>query len=409
MILSGMPQRFAHSFTQRDLILYAGTNLLCPSPGMPAVEQMGMMPVIGSGREKQQPNVDALADLEQRSGALLCDIFHGTFAEARFQSCTQANLAVFTSLLSPGDTVVCLQGNDGGHPSQNGDGMLAHLPVKLLSVPFDSARQCIDDTATALLVQRTRPRVVVIGPSVVLRPSVFTQTAAATAETGAALIVDVSHVAGLIAGGVFPNPLDDGADLITASSYKTLGCPPSGFIVGRHRVFESRLTTSVSPKLVSNYDAGRLFRFTTALAGLRSCVSAYAQAILVNTAALRKALLDQGIPVLTPADGVFGTHQIVVMAKDKSDAIRVVAELQKAGITTSLCGVPGKAGSWGIRLGTQLITRRGMGAEQMTCIAWMIAQVIRQAGHEALHREVQDLTGEFRQVWFCEGGALHGC
>ena len=180
---------------------------------------------------------------------------------------------MFIALLKAGDRVICLHGKDGGHPSQNADGVLAHLAVELHAAPFDAARQCVDDAALAQLSEKLHPKLIVLGPSRILRPNSLTRTAQAAARVGAVLVVDVSHVAGLIAGGTYPNPLHGGADLITGSSYKTLGCPPAGFVVGRERKFEAVLKQAASPRLLSNYDAGRLARFTAALARTRSSSS----------------------------------------------------------------------------------------------------------------------------------------
>jgi glycine hydroxymethyltransferase len=392
---------FAESFRQSDLILYAGTNLLCPRQYAPDAHELGMMPAIGAGEDKQQPNVAALRDIEAAAAMLLCGLFDGEFAEARFQSCTQANLAVFIALLRAGDHVVCLHGNDGGHPSQNADGILAHLAVQLHAAPFDAGRQCVDDAALALLIERVRPRLVVLGASTILRPSTITRTAAAAAAVDAALVIDVSHVAGLIAGGTFPNPLAAGADFITASSYKTLGCPPAGFVVARTPRYQLDLQKATSPKLLSNYDATRLLRFASALACSRSSLGAYAQAIVANTQALRSALLDAHLAVVCPEDGVFGTHQILLSARSRDDAERIVADLQRAGVTTSCCALPGRWGSWAVRLGTQLVTRRGMGVEQMRRIAGMIAAVIGPAAGKGVRQQVTQLTDEFKTLFFC--------
>lgn len=357
-------------------MLYAGTNLHRPLGSTADLEPVAMMPVIGAGPEKQQPNVAVLAQIEQLAAAQLCEIFGGHFAEPRFHSCTQANLAVFLAVLRPGDTVMCLSSADGGHVSQNGDGVLAHLSVNLISMPFDADNQCIDDGATASLVRRHRPRLVILGPSVIVRPSDMTQTAAACADSRVLLVVDVSHVAGLIAGGVFPNPLQHGADLITASSYKTLGCPPAGFIVARDDHLQRSIESATSPKLLSNYDAARLTCFLTALTESRSSFGSYAQAILANAEALRAALRELDVLLLAPMDRVFGTHQVVVLTKDRLHATSTVNRLQEAGVTTSVCGIPGRPGSWGIRLGTQLVTRRGLGADAMALIARLVANAL---------------------------------
>ena len=105
--------------------------------------------------------------------------------------------------------------------------------------------------------------------------------------------------------------------------------------------------------------------------------------------------------LLVPEDGVFGTHQILLTAGSREDAARNIAELQNSGITTSLCAVPGRCDSWAIRLGTQLVTRRGMGIDEMHRIAYMIAAVLRSTRSISLRDEVTKLTDPFRTLLFC--------
>ena len=154
------------------------------------------------------------------------------------------------------------------------------------------ARQCVDDAALAQLTGKLHPKLIMLGPSTILRPSSLTRTAQVASRGGRrAGRRRLTPSPSLIAGGTCPNPLDGGADLITGSSYKTLGCPPAGFVVGRERKFEAVLKQAASPKLLSNYDAGRLARFTAALARAHSSFVPYARAIAANTEALRGALL----------------------------------------------------------------------------------------------------------------------
>lgn len=393
---------FLKSFRQTDLVLYAGTNLAFPSLCGSELEEIGMMPAIGSAGEKQQPNVALLTAIEQTAATLLKELFSGDFAEARFQSCTQANLALFLALSRPHDHVLCLYTEDGGHPSQNGDGIPAHLALTLHPLPFDAEHQCIDDGACSKLVERIRPKIVILGPSTILRPSVIAETVRAARRYDAVLIVDVSHVAGLIAGGTFPNPLDAGANLITASSYKTLACPPAGFIVGRGLTQELQIRAAVSPKMLSNYDAGRLLRFTAALGQARGLLAPYARAVITNTLALRAALCDEKLSPVLPAADAAATHQTLLRVASKSAAFELVMALQRGGITTSACALPGERGNWALRLGTQLVTRRGMGPGEMRQIAAIIAAVARPTSKLVPHAEVARITRRFPAPVLCE-------
>jgi glycine hydroxymethyltransferase len=161
--------------------------------------------------------------------------------------------------------------------------------------------------------------------------------------------------------------------------------------------------------LLSNYDAARLYRFAESLNRSRPSLVAYARATVANTAAFRDALIELDIPVLVPADGVLGTHQILMIAREHDHAQRIVADLQRSRITTSVCRIPGRPSSWAVRLGTQLITRRGMGTDQMRHVAQIMAAVMRAEGRFDFSHEVEQLTAAFPAIRYCGEHAVHGC
>jgi glycine hydroxymethyltransferase len=398
----GACERFVEAFALDSAVLYAGTNLVNPALQRVDVSNLGMMPVIGAGQLKQQPNVAPIARLERSVESQLLRIYGGAFADARPFSCSIANLAVFTAFLTHFDDVVlALPGSCGGHPSQNEDGILGRLRARILPIPYDAARQAVDERRTVDLIASARPRLVAIGQSTVIRASDLEQIAAAAHKVGALVMFDASHVAGLIAGGEFPNPLHLGADLLTASTYKTLACPPAAFVIGASKALEEPLRNAISPTLLSNYDAGRLLKLRIALNDVADFHAAYSTAVLDNTDAMRNALAACGFAVVTPTDRRFGTHQILLEAGSRTRALEAVSKLQSARISTSLARVPGVSRRWALRLGTQLLTRRGMCAEQMRSLSQVICNVLRGQSIVKARRAVSSLCSGFRNIAYC--------
>ena len=393
---------FVNDFARDTAVLYAGTNL--PNPSLQCIDStaLGMMPAIGAFARKQQPNVEVLGRLEHSVEARLRSLFGGVFADARPLSASLANLAIFCAFLTGRrNTVLSLSPECGGHPSQNEQGVLAHMRAHVVALPFAGDEQRLDAAEAARLISRLKPRLVIYGPSTLVRASEIERVVAAARRVGAPFVFDASHVAGLIAGGMFPNPLDAGADFLTASTYKTLACPPGGFIVGASRKWEEPVRAAVSPVLHSNYDAQRLLRLRFALDDVAAFHRDYSVAVLENARALREALVSAGLTIVSPCDGRFGTHQVLVELGGKQRTATAVNRLHAASIATSACRIPGAPQRWALRLGTQLIARRGMRSAQTRILGEVIADVLRGGAAVKARRAVSAVCEEFQGVKFC--------
>jgi glycine hydroxymethyltransferase len=269
------------------------------------------------------------------------------------QSATLANLAVYAGLTDVGATIAALPPEGGGHFSHHevgAAGIRGHRVVELPYADFD-----VDLEALPAFLEREQPALIVLGGALMLFPHRLAEVAA----HGVPILYDASHMAGLIAGRRFQDPLGEGAAVMTFSTYKSYGGPPGGAIVTRDADVASRVFRAVYPGLTANYDAGRL-RGLLEAATRQS--AEYADRCIASAQALGQALHDAGVPVAAADRGFTESHHLAVQAD--------VEALERAGIYASTSGPY-------VRLGTQELMTRGLGPEDMPDIAARIVAALR--------------------------------
>lgn len=372
--MSASVEALADGYTQfvtRDaMVLYAGMNIPSPRAARLLSLPLGAMPAMGQGRTREQPGVQTIVDIEQAAEAAACRLFKGDWAEVRLQSCTLANLAVYAAVCEVNDLVAITPASAGGHVSHQVRGVPGVMGLSTFDLPYSDADQCVDDAAAAAMIRKRCPTLVMLGASYVPRAFDFPQIVAAVREIGAVLCYDIAHVAGLVAGGGFPNPLEQGADLITASTYKSLGGPPGGIIVGTSRLadLQARVRQSAYPRMTANYDAARVAALAVSLAESEQHAVAYTHAMLDNASALRAAFAAQGLRALPGS-----THHLVLPMHEADAAAH---RLATRGIVCGSIAVSGQPWPRGLRVGTQFLTRRGFVPADMPTIAHLLAQAL---------------------------------
>ena len=310
---------------------------------------------------------------ETLSARLACRVFGAAWADCRLPSCTIANLAVFSAFVSRGGLVLAPAASDGGHLSQRRDGTPSMLGLDVRDLPFDAEWQRLDADAAAAQILSERPALVMLGRSVILGPDDWAPVVAACRTVGALSVYDASHVAGLIAGGVFPNPLQAGVNLLTTSTYKTLAGPTGAIVAGRHAEHGARFADFVDRTLLANQDAARLAPLCGVLAEFAAS-PAYARAILDHADALKRCLQNAGIATLLderPAE----THQVVVPIGDLASTKAVMVDLEAARVLVGRCPVPGSPGQHGLRFGTQFVARIGFDGDTRSAVSPVAAQL----------------------------------
>ncbi|RYE74059.1 MAG: glycine hydroxymethyltransferase, partial [Oxalobacteraceae bacterium] len=329
-------------------------------------------------------------------------LFGAAWAEVRLASCTLANLAIFHAYCRPGDTVLAPAAEHGGHLSQRRGGTAELAGLVVEDLPFDRRNCQLDAARAAEMITHTRPRLVVLGRSVMIKADDIAPVVNAARAVGAKTLFDASHVLGLIAGGTYPNPFDAGVDLISSSTYKTLPGRPQGLVLGRDPDDAPALHNLLDTRLLANYDAGRLPSLAVTLAEAQAGGREYAGRIVSNSAALHRALVDTGLPVIGANDGEVHTHQLLLPLSLDADPRAVMHALQAQGILVGTCVDPSRAGHQALRLGTQFITRQGMEVFDMTEVARLLGDVLRVGGCGRLHaRPVADtaqISGRIQQI-----------
>lgn len=307
-----------------------------------------------------------------------CKLFDCSFANVQPHSGAQANQAVFQALLKPGDTFMGMSLAAGGHlthgapPNQSGkwfDAVQYGVRREDAQIDFDEVER---------LAKEHRPKLIIAGGSAYPRFIDFARFRAIADEVGALFMVDMAHFAGLVAGGVHPNPLDH-AHVATTTTHKTLRGPRGGMVLTRDEALGKKINSAVFPGL----QGGPLMHVIAAKAvafgeALRPDFKAYSQQVVDNAQALAASLMDRGFDIVS---GGTDTHLMLVDLRSKGvtgrDAERT---LENAHMTCNKNGVPFDPEkpmvTSGVRLGTPAATTRGFGTDEFRQVGALIADVL---------------------------------
>jgi glycine hydroxymethyltransferase len=319
-----------------------------------------------------------------------------------------ANLATLMSLSKYGDRIMSLSLQDGAHISQTNISAAGILGLKSTYLPFDREEMNIDAERAKKDIIKTKPKLVIVAGSVYLFPHPVAELKEACEVVGARMMYDGAHVAGLIAGKAFPNPLKEGCDVVTFSSHKTFPGPQGGMMLYNDSVGEDtkkRLRSSVFPKLISSHHLHHVVGKAIAAAEMLEFGKDYAKQIVSNAKTLAAALYGEGIEVLGKKNGFTRSHQVLVDVGEFGGGANVVENLEKANIITSKQLLPGGAdveNPKGIRLGTQELTRIGMKEKDMDTVADFISRIaVKGEEPEQVRLDVIRFKKKFNKVHYC--------
>ena len=379
-------RRHVRRMDDDGLVLYAGSNV--PAAAVHDAEA-GVRPSLGDPGEKLQPGLEDLEVLEVLTTRTVAAAIRARHADARLPSATIANLAAYAALTEVGATTATLPRWAGGHFNHHPEGGAGIRGHRVAELPYDVAAHDVDVDALPGFLQRERPALIALGGSLMLFPHRLQQIVPIARAAGARVLYDASHMAGLIAGGRFQDPLADGVDVVTFSTYKSFGGPPGGVIATDDPEVAARVAAAVYPGLTANYDAGRFRALGIAAAELLEHGAVYAAACIEAARALAAALHDKGLAVAGAERGFTESHHVAVAWTD-ADA---VGRLARAGVFVSAARIPGAGGPVpALRLGTQELVRRGFADDDMPAVAELIARVLTGGkAPEAVRPDVESL------------------
>lgn len=377
-------------FDDEGLVLYAGTNTMSEAARRVSEAPVSGRPSMGWPGEKYQSGLDALDTLEVLTPALVARLVGARFAEVRAHSATLANLAVYTAFTRPGDTIAVLPERAGGHTSHHAEGAPGVRGLRVVDLPYDADALDVDVAALPAFLERERPRLVVIGASLLLFPHRVGAIREAVAAAGARLLYDASHMAGLVAAGRFQRPLAEGADLLTFSTYKSFGGPPGGVIATDDAGLAEKASAAVFPGLTANYDAGRLAPLAVTAAEILDDGGAYADRCVAAARAFAAALSEEGFTVAGADRGFTESHHVAVDVAALGGGRAAMARLAEAGVYLSAIGLPWQRDGEpdrGLRIGTQEVVRRGLGDDALRQAAALMADLLLRDADPAVIRK----------------------
>ena len=340
--------------------------------------------------------VDVAEDIACRRA---CELFGSKFANVQAHSGASANYAAFIALCEPGDTVLGMNLSHGGHLTHGSPVNFSGKYYNIIPYGVTEDTNVIDYDALRALAKAHNPKMIIAGASAYPRAIDFEAFSAIAKEVGAYLMVDMAHIAGLVATGLHPDPIPY-ADVVTSTSHKTLRGPRGGFILSNDEAIAKKINSAIFP----GAQGGPLMHIIAAKAvgfgeALKPEFKVYQQQVVKNAAALAQGLLDRGF------DLVSGGTDIHLMLADlrKFDVTgkEMQLRLDEVQITANRNTIPNDPQSpfvtSGIRLGSPAVTSRGFTAVDMDKVAELIHLTATQfeTKADAIRKEADALSARY--------------
>lgn len=372
---------------------------------------------LGHAGAKYEMGLEAVEEIEVIAAELATRLFGCRYVELRVGSGALANLYAFMATCRPGDAIIVPPASIGGHVTHRSDGAAGLYGLDIHECPIDESRFTVDVDALARLAERVRPKLITIGTSLNLLPHPVEQIRAVADQVGASVLFDAAHACGMIAGGVWPNPLDQGADLMTMSTYKSLGGPAGGLLLTNRTDLAERVDAIAYPGLTANFDVGKTAALAITLLDWHEYGAAYATEMARCAAKLAEELRRLDVPVYavrayntaggnTAGDNTAGvhttSHQLAIDATTWGGGHHAALRLRDANLLTCAIGLPTIGTMGGVRLGTPEAVRIGMTTADMPELAGLVARALT-ADPSSVAADVSAMRKRFTQLRFVRG------
>ncbi|QOY60762.1 serine hydroxymethyltransferase [Thermophilibacter immobilis] len=329
----------------------------------------------------------AVDEVENLARDRACQLFDAGFSNVQPHSGAQANYAALAALAKPGDTIMGMALDNGGHLTHGSPANFSGKLYQVVSYGVDQKTERIDYDTVAELANKHHPKVIIAGASAYPRTIDFERFAQIAHDVDAYLIVDMAHIAGLVATGRHPSPIPY-ADVVTTTTHKTLRGPRGGLILANDPDLAKRLNSSVFPGTqggpLEHVIAGKAVALKEALA---PSFADYTDAVLVNARALGRGMESRGLRLVS---GGTDNHLLLVDLTPAGDVTGKDAEhaLDATGITVNKNTIPGETRSpfvtSGIRVGSAAVTTRGFTEAECERVGELIGAVVSSPANEEL-------------------------
>ncbi|MEM3391267.1 MAG: serine hydroxymethyltransferase [Archaeoglobaceae archaeon] len=395
-----------HNEMMRNSIpLIASENLTSKAVRMCYLSDLGHRYAEGKVGERYYAGCRFIDEVERIAIELSKKLFEVEHVNVQPISGVVANLAAFFAFTNPGDTIFSISVPCGGHISHDRFSAAGLRGLKVVYYPFDVEEMNVDIDGTEKLAKDVKPKLFVLGSSLILRRQPTKEIKEIADKLDAKVMFDASHVLGLIAGKTYPNPIKEGADVVTASTHKTFFGPQRAIILSNER-YAKRVDKAVFPGVVSNHHLHSLAGYAIAAMEMLEFGEAYARQVVKNAKKLAETLYDLGYKVLGENFGFTETHQIAVDVREFGGGERVARKLEEVGIILNKNLLPWDSveiasNPSGIRIGVQEVTRLGMKEGEMVAIADFIDFTLRNKRRvEEIREEIREFRKGFQTIKF---------
>ncbi len=402
----------AHNRWRRETInLIASENVMSPLAEALYLNDMMHRYAEGKPRKRYYQGLRYVDVVEELVMKYMGELLGGALIEPRPVSGTIANATVFRALaecpsggVRPKALIAPVQA--GAHVSHTKFGTLGALCIEHIEMPYDAENMNVDVDRAVKMIEEVKPVFVVLGGSLYLFPHPVREIADAAHSVGAKLIYDAAHVLGLIVGRRWRNPLDHGADYMTASTHKTFPGPQGGIIATRDEELYKRVSRIVFPYFVSNHHLHRLPALAVTALEMKYFGEAYADQVVRNAKRLAEALAAEGFKVLGEHLGYTKSHQVAVDVREHGGGAKAATLLEQANIIVNKNLLPydppdAIKNPSGLRLGVQEMTRWGMKEQEMEEIARLMRRVVIDGEDpQKVKRDVVELRRQFQKVHY---------
>jgi glycine hydroxymethyltransferase len=383
--------------------LNPATNVMSPAAEAVLAAGLGSRPSLGYPGDKYEMGLEAIEEIEVICAELAARVFGARYAEIRVGSGALANLYGFMALTTPGDAIIAPPASIGGHVTHHSDGCAGLYGLQTHSAPVDADGYTLDLDRLRDLAQQVKPKLITVGGSLNLFPHPVREVRAIADEVGAKVLFDAAHQCGIIAGGVWANPLEIGAHMMTMSTYKSLGGPAGGLIVTNDADIAQRLDAIAFPGMTANFDAAKSAALALTMLDWIDFGPAYAAEMVALAQALARELSALGLPVFAHERGATTSHQFAIEAGEFGGGQAASKTLRKAGFLACGIGLPidPVAGDMnGLRIGTPELVRRGVSVADAPRLAALIAEGLRSNDPQSTASRTAAMRAEFQGMHY---------
>lgn len=350
----------------------------------------------GYPKKRYYNGCEFVDEIEQFAIDRLKQLFNAKYANVQPHSGSGANMAVYMAMMNPGDTFLGMDLAQGGHLTHGSPVNFSGKLYKALHYGLDPRTEMIDYNALEDIAKKEKPKMILAGASAYPRIIDFEKFSTIAKSVGATLFVDMAHIAGLVAAGLHPSPMEY-ADVVTSTTHKTLRGPRGGLILTNNEELGKKFNSLIFPGIqggpLEHVIAGKAVAFKEALSPE---FKTYQEQVIKNSKMLASTLLQHGIELVS---GGTDNHLVLV----KTDSVNMSGKeageiLEKVDITCNKNMVPNDKRSpfvtSGIRLGTPAVTTRGFKENETKLMAELIVKALKNPSNESVLKEVKNSVHE---------------